>query len=59
MDSILKAIGCMVLATVIITIPILVTASFIYNWYGFIKLVLVLLTLWVWYFVCCTLAELE
>ena len=58
MDSILKTIGCIVLTSVIIAIPILVPISFICDWYGFIKLLLVILTFGVWYFVSWTIAEL-
>lgn len=59
MDAILRTIGGMVLASVIVAIPILVPISFICNWYDFIKLALILLTFGVWYFVCWTLAELD
>lgn len=59
MDAILRTIGCMVLASVIVAIPILVPISFICNWLGGIKLLLILLTIGVWYFICWTLAELD
>lgn len=58
MNAILKMIGCLVLGSIIFAIPILVPISFIYNWDGFLKTILVLLAFCVWYFICCTIAEL-
>lgn len=59
MDSVLKTIGTVVLASILIAIPILLTISFIYSWYGFIKLILIFLTFGLWYFIAWTLAELS
>ena len=51
MNAILKTIGLIVLADIMIAIPILLPISFIYNWYGFVILFLFIATFFVWWFI--------
>ena len=48
MDAVLKTIGTVVLASLMIAVPILLPISFIYNWDGFVKLLLIMATVFVW-----------
>lgn len=44
-ETILKMIGSLVVAIIFIAIPILVSLSFVYDWYGGIKTFLVVATI--------------
>lgn len=44
-ETILEIIGSIVVAIILIAIPILVPLSFVYDWYGGIKMILVVTTI--------------
>ena len=59
MRGTLETIGIFVVATIGIAIPILATVSFFLGWDGFISIILIMLTLFVWGFIAYSIARLE
>lgn len=59
MRAVMETIGIFVVATIAIAIPILATVSFFCDWYGSIRFILVVLTLFVWGFIAYSIAEME
>lgn len=58
MSATFKSIGVIVIGIVMMSFPILLTCSFLLDWYDFIKLILILATFFDLVFLCNALANL-
>ena len=58
MDAFLKTIGTLIVGAIIITVPILLSMSFVFDWYDSIKFLLIVCTVIDYIFICIMICDL-